>query len=56
VYLYYLEGVDISMNDQIQDNRVRILEMQVMECKKEINLILEANERYFYLIESLIKF
>src|SRR5699024_9933170 len=44
------------MNDQIQDNRVRILEMQVMECKKEINLILEANERYFYLIESLIKF
>lgn len=44
------------MSNQIQDNRVKILEMQVMECKKEINLILEANERYFYLIESLIKF
>src|SRR5699024_10742677 len=44
------------MNDQVQDNRVRILEMQVLNCKIEINLIREANGKYCYIIESLIKF
>lgn len=44
------------MSNQVQDKRISILEIQVRECQKEISLIQETNERYFYLIESLIKF
>src|SRR5699024_9621996 len=45
----------MNMNEDILEGQIRLLATQVIECKKEINLMRKENEKYFYLIQSLME-